>query len=228
MTMELRSKVSGIALTLGGLIAGICHWFGLESSADPGHLSQYAYSAGPVHLLLFVSLIVVLIGWSRQRSLQSGVSGVIESVAFVCLFTGILCVDFLHCILEFSVFPVLGSMVPYALPGIAEATYHSATLVGLSCAGGYLMLLGCVAAAWSIRQSRLLGWWTAAPFALSAALMGLETFPQLAPAIQPVSMPAFYISIAILGFSRVTRASATRKYPASPVADSCSTYSEGR
>ena len=228
MTMHLqRSKVSGIALTLGGLIAATCHLFSLESSAEPSHLAQCAFSAGPVHLLLFVSLIFLLLGWSGQHSLQSSDS-VIEPAAFVCLFTGILCADFLHCILEFSVFPVLGSIVPYALPGIAEATYHSATLGGLICAGRYLMFLGCVATAWSIYQGRLLRRWTAAPFALSAALMGLEVFPQLAPAIQPASKPALYISMAILGILRVTRASATRESMAEAVADRRATCSGGR
>jgi hypothetical protein len=201
MPMHLRFKLAGIALTLGGLMAGICHLFSFESSADVSHLAQYARFVEPVYLLLFASLIVVLLGWIEQYSLQSSDSGVTGFAAFVCLFLGILCGDLLHCVLEFSVFPVLGSMVPYALPGIAEATYRSAALGNLIWAGRCLMLFGSVATAMSNYRSRPFPRWLAASFTLSVALLGLGLFPQLAPAMHPASLTAFYISIAALGIS---------------------------
>lgn len=219
MTTRLRCKVYGIALTLGGLIAGISHLFDSESFAEPGRLVQCAYSPGPLHLLIFLSLTVVFLGWSGLHSLQGSDAGVIESASFVFLFTGILCADFLHCVLEFSVFPVLGSTVPYALPGIAEATYHSATLESLMWAGRYLIFLGSIATAWSIYRRRLLPRWAAAPFALSAALTGLEVFPQFAPAFQPVAISVFYFSITVLGVSHVTGPLATQEVFAEPAID---------
>lgn len=201
MPMHLRFRLAGIALTLGGLTAAICHLFSFESSSDVSQTTQYARFGEPVHLLLFVSLIVVLLGWFEQYSLQSSDSGIVGFAVFVCLFLGIVCGDLLHCILEFSVFPVLGSIAPYALPGIAQSTYHSAALGGLILAGRFLMCFGVAATAISIyrRQSRRL--WVAAPFALSAALLGAGSLPQLAPTIEPASVTSFYISLAVLGAS---------------------------
>jgi hypothetical protein len=212
--MHLRFRLAGIALTLGGLIAGTCHLFSFESSSNLSHLAQYACFGEPVHLLLFASLIVALLGWFELYSLQSPDSGVTGFAAFISMFLGILCGDLLHCILEFSVFPVLGSMVPYALPGIADATYHSAALASLIWAGKCLMFFGCAAAAMSICRSRLLAPWTAAPLALSGALLGLGLFPRLAQAINPASMPLFYTSTAVLGISVLctTRAKPARTF----------------
>jgi hypothetical protein len=112
-----------------------------------------------------------------------------------------LCGDLLHCILEFSVFPVLGSIAPYALPGIAQATYRSAALGELISAGRFLMCFGVVATAISIYGRQSLRLWVAAPFALSAALLGAGSLPQLGPTIEPASLTSFYISLAVLGAS---------------------------
>lgn len=208
MPMHLRFRLAGLALTCGGLTAGTCHLFSFESSSNLSYLAQYASFGEPVHLLLFVSLIVVLLGWFEQYSLQASHSGIMGFAAFVCLFLGILCGDLLHCILEFSVFPVLGSMVPYALPGIAEATYHSAALGNLIWVGQCLMCIGSAAAATSICRNQHLPLWTSAPLALSATLLGLGLFPQLAPAIRSASMSTFYISVAVMGVSVLSAAPA--------------------
>jgi hypothetical protein len=203
MPMHLRFKLAGTALILGGITAGICHFFSFESSSDVSHLSQYARFAEPVHLLLFMSLIVVLLAWFEQYSLQSASTGILGFASFVCVILGIICGDLIHCILEFSVFPVLGSIVPYALPGIAGMTYHSAPVGSLILAGRCLMIIGCGAAAAAIYLKRLLPLWAAAPFALSAALFVLALRPQFAM-VQPAAMPFFYFTMAVLGVSIVS------------------------
>jgi len=201
MPMHLRFKLAGVALTLGGLTAATCHVFAFEASEEVSHVAKYARFAEPIYLVLFSSVLLVLLGWSEQHSLQLSDSGRVGPVSFVCLFLGIICGDLLHCILELSVFPVLGSMVPYALPGIAEATYQSAAVSNLIWAGQVLMFLGCVTTALSIRRSRFLSLWAAAPLTVSSMLLGLGLVPRFSPAIVPASMPAFYVSIAVLGVS---------------------------
>ena len=201
MPMHLRFKLAGIALTLGGLTAATCHVFSFEASAGVSHLAKYACFAEPVHLVLFASVLLVLLGWSEQHALQFSDPGIMGPASFVCLFLGIICGDLLHCTLEFSVFPVLGSMVPYALPGIAEATYRSAAVSNLIWAGRALMFLGGVTTALSIRRSRFLPLWVAAPMMVSAMLLALGLFPQFSSAMVPASMPAFYVSTAVLGVS---------------------------
>jgi hypothetical protein len=200
MSIHLRFKLAGIALTLGGLTAATCHLFGFEASAEVSYLAKYASFAEPVHLLLCASLLMVLLACSELYSLSSP-SGKMCAATFVCLFLGIICGDLLQCTLEFSVFPVLGSMVPYALPGIADATYRSTALGKLIWAGQALMFLGAVASATSTRRGRLLPPWAAGPFAVSAVLLGLGLFPLLSAVIRPASLPAFYIAIAVMGVS---------------------------
>lgn len=201
MSMHLRFRLAGTLLALGGLTAGICHLLNFESSTAMNQLVRYARFAESIHLVLFASVILVLLAWFELCSLQCWGSGITGSVAFICLFLGILCGDLLHCILEFSVFPVLGSIVPYALPGIAEETYHSAALASLILAGEYLMVIGASATAVSVFRSRLVPCWPAAALALSAALLGLGLFPQLAATTRPASVAVFYFSIATLGIS---------------------------
>jgi hypothetical protein len=200
MPMHLRFRLAGIGLVLGGLMAGICHLFDFESSIALSQLVLYTRHTESVHVVLFTSGILVLLAWFELYSLQRGDLGLMWSVAFVCLFLGILCGDLLHCILEFSVFPVLCSIVPYALQGIAEETYHATALASFILAGQYFMFIGSSAAAVSIYRSQMLPW-PAGLLALSAALLGLGLLPQSAATVRLASVPALYISLAVLGVS---------------------------
>jgi len=187
-----------MALILGGLTAGMCHLFNFDSPMQVNQIGDYPRFAEPVHLVLFMAGMLSLLGWFGRYSLQDSDSRMAGGVAYVCLFPGILCGDLLHCILEFSVFPVLGSMVPYALPGITEATYHS--VMGVLLAGHYLMFVGAAAASVSMYRSHIVPAWVTASFALSAALLGLRLFPQFSAAMGSASAIALYLSMAALGF----------------------------
>jgi hypothetical protein len=208
MPMHLRLRLSGIVLVVGGLTAGICHLFNFESPTNVSQLPQYVRFGAPVHLLLFAAGIMVLLAIFELYSMQRVASGVVGCVALTCVFLGILCGDLLHCVLEFSVFPVLSSMVPYAVPGIAEATYHSAVLADLISAGGYLMFGGIATTAISMYLNRTVRLWPAIPLTVAAALLGLDLFPQLTSAIHPASVSAFYLSLAVLGVSVLSSSSA--------------------
>jgi len=201
MPMLLRSKLAGVALTLGGLIAATCHVFSFESSAEVSQAALYANYAQPVHLVLFAGLVLVLLGWSVQHAMEGSEAGVLGMAAFMCLFVGITCGDLIHSILEFSAFPVIGSMAPYALPEIAEATYHSSAVGNLIGAGHCLMCIGSVATAILIGRGRRRAEWAAVPLALSALLFGAAMVPQFATAISPALMPVFYGAISLFGVS---------------------------
>lgn len=204
MPMLLRSKLAGVALTLGGLIAATCHVFSFESSAEVSQAALYANYAQPVHLVLFAGLVLVLLGWSVQHAMEGSEAGVLGTAAFMCLFVGITCGDLIHSILEFSAFPVIGSMAPYALPEIAEATYHSSAVGNLIGAGHCLMCIGSVATAILIGRGRRRAEWAAVPLALSALLFGAALVPQFATAISPALMPVFlWRHLALWRFSAV-------------------------
>lgn len=209
MSMRALFRLAGISLILGGLMAGISHLFHLSLPADPAQLAPYVRLSEPIHLLLFAGGTVVLLGWIGQYALHCSASGVIGLISFVCLFLGILLGDLLHCILEFSIFPILTSLAPYALPALAEATYQSMPLAALLRIGQFLTFLGVPATAIYIYRSRLLPMWSAVPFALTAALFVLCLIPQFADTIYPASSSALYVSMALLGVA-VIRSVRTR------------------
>ncbi len=201
MSAWWRYRLAGMALLLGGLTAGLCHMFNFDSPGDVLHLAQYTRFSEPVHLSLFLAGVVVLLGWFGQYALQCSSSGMLGFAAFLSLFVGILCGDLLHCILEFSVFPVLGSQVPYALPGLATATYHSTPMAVLLEAGKLLTLVGLAAMAWSIYRSYVLPVWSAIAFAAAAIFWAAGSVPQAAPQVVTSASVAVYISMALLGIA---------------------------
>jgi hypothetical protein len=215
MTTSYRSGLVGFALSLGGLIAGTCHLFNLDSPRDIIPLSQYARFSAPLHMVLFLGGLLVLLGWIGQSALLHPSSGILGNVSFVCLFLGIICGDLLHCILEFSIFPVLDATAPYALPGLADATYRSAMLAPLLSAGRYLLLAGMMTTALSAYRGSMGPRWSAAPFAIAAGLQVFESLPITAHPLEGPSFVALYLSLAILGlaillFGRRLRGNAPR------------------
>jgi hypothetical protein len=194
--------LAGLALLVGGLMAGACHLFNLDSPSDVTHLSQhiaqYASLRAPVHLALFAGGMLVLLGWFGHYALQYSGSGKIGLAAFVCLFLGIIWGDLLQCILQFSVFPVLDAIAPYALPGLADATYQSMPVSLLLTAGHVLLFAGVPAAALAVYRSRIVPVWPAIPFALTAALQVLALIPRWGESVRASSFAALYFSLAIL------------------------------
>jgi hypothetical protein len=203
MSIRLCFWLAGVALLVGGLMAGACHLFNLDSPSDVTHLSQhivqYASLGAPVHLALFGGGMLVLLGWFGHYALQYSGSGKIGLAAFVCLFLGIMWGDLLQCILEFSVFPVLDAIAPYALPGLADATYRSMPLSLLLTAGHLLLFVGVPAAALAVYRSSVVPVWPAIPLALTAALQVLALLPRWGESMRAFSFTALYFSLAILG-----------------------------
>ena len=201
MSMRMRSWPAGLALLVGGLMAGICHLFNSDSPTDLAHLAQYPPLGALVHLVLFIGGLLVLLGWFGHYALQHSSVGTIGLAAFVCLFLGILWADLMHSILEFSVFPVLDQVAPYALPGLADATYRSMPVSLLLTAGRILLLAGVPAAAMAVYRSANVRRWPAIPFALTAALQVLAILPRSGESIHNLALTALYFSMAFLGMA---------------------------
>jgi len=199
MSTRLGFWLAGTALLVGGLMAGVCHMFNFDSSTDITHFACYAPLSGPVHLALFASGMLVLLGWFGHYALQYSGSGMIGLAAFVCLFLGIMCGDLLHCILEFSVFPVLDAIAPYALPGLADATYRSMPVSVLVAAGQFLLFAGVPAAALAVYRSRIVPAWPAILLVLTAVLQGVALVPRWRESVRASSFTSLYFSMAMLG-----------------------------
>lgn len=201
MSMRSRFWLPGMALLVGGFIAGICHRFNVDSPRDLPHVAYYPPLGALIHLVLFAAGLLVLLGWFGQYAIQRPRAGMLGLVAFVCLFLGILWADLMHSILEFSVFPVLDEVAPYALPGLAEATYRSLPVSLLLIAGRLLLFAGVPAAALAVSRSVNSPRWPAIPLALSALLQAWAMFPRREESVHNLALTALYFSMAALGAS---------------------------
>jgi len=201
MSMRIHYCLAGLALILGGLTATISHLIATDAPADPALLQQYTRSGVSLHLLLFTGGILVLLGWFGQYALQSSASGVIGFVTFLSVFIGILLGDLLHCVLEFSILPILASSVPYALPRLEDTCYHLTPFAVLLRIGDLLILIGVPATSLSLLRSHILPRWSAAPFFLTSILLAMAMLPRFGLSFGAISLVALYISMTVLGMA---------------------------
>ena len=141
----------------------------------------------------------MLLGWFAQFALQSGRSGVVGLLGFLTLFFGILFADVLHCVLEFSIFPLLIASVPYATPALAENVYRSTPFALLQNAGQMLVVVGVPLSAFSIVRSHVLPAWSAVPMTITAVLMIMAFLPWTSGMVGPHYVTGLYLSVATLG-----------------------------
>jgi len=213
MTMRIHRWLAGLALMMGGLMATVSHLIATDAPADPALLQQYIRSGVSLHLLLFAGGVLVLLGWFGQYALQSSASGVIGLVTFLSIFIGILFGDMLHCVLEFSIFPILTSSVPYALPSLENTCYHLTPFAVMLRMGGLLILAGAPATVFSLLRSHILPRWSAVPFALTSILLAMAMIPRLGLSFGAFSLAALYTSMMILGLAVIWSA----RRPAAPI-----------
>jgi hypothetical protein len=192
-------RLGGLALVIGGLLAATAHVLHIEAPADPARLAHYANVSQPIHLLLFAGGVLVLLGWFAQFALQSVRSGVLGLLGFLALFFGILFADLLHCVLEFSVFPLLIASVPYATPALAENVYRSTPFALLQNAGQILVFVGVPLSVLSTLGSHVLPAWSAVPMAITAVLMIMSVLPWTSGMVGPHHGTGLYLSMATLG-----------------------------
>ena len=199
MWKRLRFWLPGMALVAGGVVSGTCHLFNFESPTDLAHVAQYPPLGAPVHLTLFAGGLLVLAGWIARFAVRQSGADSIALAALICLFIGVLCGDLLHSILEFSVFPAVDQIAPYALPGLADATYRSMPVSLLLAAGRVLLLAGAAAFALAAYREPCLPRWPAIPFALSASLEAMAMLPGSGQGMHSFALAAIYFSMAALG-----------------------------
>lgn len=205
-------KLAGLSSGIGGLLGAGAHFLEVSAPADPAQLAQYATLNQAIHLILFAGGILVLLGLGLFAfHLSASGTGL---AAFLLIFVGILFADVPHCVLEFSVFPLLMARVPYATPGLAEGTYHATPLAAIQSAGRFLLLTGVPLAALSLSSRCRLLRWSALPFAVTAVLMAATLIPALRAALDAHAATAFYLSMSILGVAlfRISDESASLRF----------------
>ena len=203
MRGRLRFWLPGMALAVGGVVSGTCHLFNLDSPTDLAHVAQYPPLGASLHLALFAGGLLALVGWVGWFAIRQAGASSIGLAALICVFIGTLCGDLLLSVLEFSVFPVVDQMAPYALPGLADATYRSMPVSVLLDAGRILLLAGTAAFASATYRESCAPRWPAIPFALSTLLEAVAMLPVSSESLHSFALAAIYFSMAALGLSQL-------------------------
>lgn len=195
-------RLAAILLIAGGLVAGIAHIVHPPAPpSDPASLLRYAHASRPAHLLLFAGVMLVLFGLPAHFVGQRRPAGLLGLAGVTSLITGMLFADALHCVLEFSVFPVLIQQVPYATPGIVESTYSKTPLGVLQAFGQVLVFIGVPLTALAIWRSRVYQAWTALPLFVTFLLLISALIPATARVLGARFPVALYASVCVLGIS---------------------------
>jgi hypothetical protein len=194
---------SGVSLVLGGAVAALAHIFHPMDPTDPSMLSHYASVSQPAHLLLFAGTVFVLLALPGFYLGLGESGGVLAFVGSFLLYFGILFADALHCILEFSVFPVLMRSVPYVTISIAETTYAHTPLAILQAIGEDLVFVGAPLLAVAVMRSRVLSSWAAAPLLLTVLLMVASVLPWTARIVGRHYVTSLYLALMVLGVAVV-------------------------
>ncbi len=198
MSTHTHTLFTGVALLLGGLVAAGSHLLEAITPVAPDRLADIVAFTQSVHLTLFVGGVLVLFGWLGFYGLASAYTGLPTLLTFLVVFLGILLGDLLHCVLEFSIWPVLVSLAPYVVPEMKQATYGLTPFAMLVRTGRGLLLVGTPAAAATIWRARLLSAWAATPFICCAVLFAISTIAFTEHQRDEV-LASFYLSTAVLG-----------------------------
>jgi hypothetical protein len=200
MSAHALYRLSGILLITGGLAAAIAHELHPAAPSDPAALMHYAHSSQPAHLLLFAGALLTIFGLPGHFLKQASSAGWFGLIAVAFLAAGILLADVLHCVLEFSVFPVLIETVPYTTIKIVETTYSETPLALLQRIGQILVFVGTPLTALASLRARARSW-AALPL-LFASLVQLSV---LVPALSHRTGQRFpivlYLALAALGIA---------------------------
>ena len=205
MSAKSSEILTGCLLCFGGGLAGYAHAVHPMDPADPALLFQHAAKTQSTHTVLFAGVFVLLIAL-RGRAGQVQVSSPIVPIGTLLLSTGILLSDMLHCVLEFSIFPMLMRSIPYAAVAMVEATYHSVPLSLLQSGGQWLLALGAFMTSIGLISGPSRQRWTALPLCLSGALMGSALLRLETQSVEPQFIVWIYFSIALLGVRMLSSA----------------------
>jgi hypothetical protein len=101
MSASSLFRLSGISLILGGLLGTFAVALHPSNMIDPANI--------PVHLALYSAVMLIALGLPGLYARQAERAGVLGLIGTVVLFFGLVFVDPIHSVLEFTVVPMLGA-----------------------------------------------------------------------------------------------------------------------
>jgi hypothetical protein len=204
MSSNSGELMTGGLLLSGGVLAGYAHVVHPMHPSDPALLFQHAAKTQSAHTVLFAGVFVLLLALrGHMGNDRNGARTV--ALGTLLLSTGILLSDMLHCVLEFSIFPMLMRSIPYAAVAIVESTYRSIPLSILQSAGQWLLALGAFITGIGMIRGPRLRRWAALLLCISAGLMASTLLRLGTEKVEPQFIAWIYFSIAIMGLSILFR-----------------------
>ena len=105
--------LSGSSLIAGGIAGVVAHVLHLQyHPTNPAEVLPYVMRSEPVHLLLFAAVFLVVLGLPGLVVRQHDRTDVFGLAGFVLVYFGLVCGEWMHCVLEIGIYPAMAHQVP--------------------------------------------------------------------------------------------------------------------
>ena len=155
MSGHVLFRFSGGALILGGISGVLAHILHLQyHPSNPAEVLPYVSKSEPVHVLLFAAVLLVLLGLPALLVRQHEKTGILGLTGFVLLYFGLVCGEWLHCILEIGVYPAMAHVMPNDMVTVVNWMYEGRSPYAvLEFVGGWFLLVGVLITGISMLKS---------------------------------------------------------------------------
>lgn len=202
-TLEITSnklyRLGGTAMLVGGLLGAVGQAIHPADPDGPAALAEYARAAQPVHLLLYVAIMLILLGLPAVYARQSHKAGVLGLAGFVLMFIGLPLMDLVHSVIDVMVLPALVARVPDQIMPIFMAADENPVSAAMTNVAPPILLAGAALLAISTLRARVLSPWPA--WLLLAAMAGVIATQLLNlpnPGVDPTAI-LFYLALGGFG-----------------------------
>jgi len=192
MSSSALVRAGWFGLLIGGLIGARLVVIRPQEITDPMN--------GPVHVAVFLNVLLVLLAWPAALAPQVGRTGILRPIVYTFVFLGLALEDITHSVVEMSVVPVLASDPStrllladdsWAATALMQGPYGLMMTLALP-----LILVGLVMFSIATLRARALPKWPAVLHLAAAATLALIiVFPPLG-AIGPALL---YLGMAACG-----------------------------
>ncbi|MBI1878113.1 MAG: hypothetical protein HYR94_07790 [Chloroflexi bacterium] len=203
LSTQMLYRLGGVAVLVGGVLGALSEALHPADPEGPATLAEYARVAQPVHLLMFVGVILLLLGLPAVYVRQSHKAGILGLVGFVLLFFGLSLVALPHSVIDFDLLPTLVAQVPDQVMPIMMAEAEDPFVAFMGMIAFPTLLVGTVLLAISTIRARVFPSWPAWLLLGAVALNLIENLIFNVPGVE-VGAVLFYLALAGFGLSLLT------------------------
>lgn len=143
MSSKTLFRLSGLCTLLGGVLGAVAMLLHPLDPLTPAAFVRVMPVDGPVHLVLFFGLVLLLIGFPGVYVRQSAKTGVKGLIAASLLLLAPVFIDFPHTVVESAVFPQLFAHESAATAfAMTRHIYGSTLWMVLQMCGAAMMIIG--------------------------------------------------------------------------------------